>query len=625
VTLGRLSKRQTREMIAAVSAERPLPETVIEELAVRADGIPLFAEELTQEVLEAGSGAAADTIPATLQDSLLARLDRLSSAKEVAERAAVLGREFSYALLAATAGLDDGALQQGLARLVEAEIVYARGAPPEATYTFKHALMQEAAYALLLKRTRQQLHGRVADVLVSTGAAAPPEMIAHHAEMAGRTEDAIAHLRRAGEQAQRRSAHAEAIDHLRHAIALLTALPVGRQGGAGEIELQLALGGSLQAARGYAHPEVEDPYDRARVLAEAADDSHRLGLALIGLMLFHQNRGDMQRARTLAARALTTAERSGDAEVALHGHIQVAILEYYEGNFASALAHLDAARVLYEPGRDDATASMFAVAAVVTIAVYEAWNLWALGTPDRALGRARDAVALARRLDHPFSLANALLFESAVHWWRRDSPSQTAAAAEAIALCEQQGFPLWLAGARMFHAAARVADGEPGAVADLLDGLAAAGETGNQVAAPALFALLAEAQATVGRLDDVHGILETGLAVAVQTGQHFYDAELHRLKGEIVLRTAEGSEAARERTAAECFQQAIHLARAQGARSFELRAATSLARLWHARGEGEAARDCLGPCLASFSEGFDTPDVRDARALLDDLDHTATR
>ena len=273
VTLARFTKRQMRELIVAVSETQGLPETIVEQLVTRADGIPLFAEELTQAVVEAGGDAAA-AIPVTLQDSLLARLDRLSSAKEVAQRAAVLGREFSYALLAAVAGMDAGALQQGLARLVEAELVFVRGEPPEATYTFKHALVQEAAYESLLKRTRQQLHSRVVDVLVAEfaeRAAAAPEEVARHAELAGRIDDAITYHQRAGEQAQARSANEEAIAYFRKAIALLATLPAAPQRDARELDLHLALGPSLMAARGYAHDETGAAFERALSLAESLD------------------------------------------------------------------------------------------------------------------------------------------------------------------------------------------------------------------------------------------------------------------------------------------------------------------------------------------------------------------
>ncbi len=295
VQLARLTKRQARDMIATL-AGTALPVATLDALVARADGVPLYVEELTKAMAEPGAARGVEAIPASLADSLMARLDRLSAAKEVAQRAAVLGREFGYPLLAAVAGMDDAGLCQGLARLVDAEIVFQRGEPPEATYTFKHALVQEAAYESLLKRTRQQLHGRVVDVLrerFPERVAAEPEVVARHAEAAGRSDDAITYYGRAGERAQARSAHEEAIGQLRKAIVLLETRPAGAERDARELSLQLALGGSLVAARGYSHPETEAAYERAAALAEAAGDAARLGVARTGLaiVLLHSRRG----------------------------------------------------------------------------------------------------------------------------------------------------------------------------------------------------------------------------------------------------------------------------------------------------------------------------------------------
>jgi class 3 adenylate cyclase/tetratricopeptide (TPR) repeat protein len=702
LTLGRLARRQAREMIAAVVTQNrlarhsgesrnpeagldsptdwtPAPdqvrgglsagvtegvlsEAVIDALVARADGIPLFAEELTQAVVEAGGEPGAAAIPMTLQDSLLARLDRLSSAKEVAQRAAVLGREFSYALLAATAGLDEGSLQQGLSRLVEAEIVFARGVPPEATYTFKHALVQEAAYESLLKQTRQQLHSRVVDVLVAEfpeRVAVEPELVARHAEAAGRINDAITQHQRAGEQAQAGSAHEEAIGHLRNAIALLATpalspvegCPESGERDTREVVLQLALGASLAAARGFSHSECEGAYDRARILCEAVGDARRLGLALIGLAVVYITRGETERGRGLAAQVLSAAEHSGDRELAAHGHIQIATAQHYQGNFDCSLAHCEEARALYDPDRQDATAYTFATPHGITSAAYTAWNLWVLGWPDPALTGARETVELARRLDHPFSLAFSLVTEMVVHWLRRDVTAQRDRAAETMALSEAQGFPLWLGVGRAFHAATRVAADKTGAVADLLAGLTLSAETGNQSGAPALFVLLGEAYVAAGQLDEARGAVDTGLAIAAQTGQRFFDAELHRLQGEIVLSldtpvlsSAEGRPADATRNdrnqrepfapssprsgriegtptaeAQACFRRALDIAREQQARLFELRAATSLARLWRDQGKRAEAHDLLAPIYAWFTEGFDTRDLVDAKALLEEL------
>jgi class 3 adenylate cyclase/tetratricopeptide (TPR) repeat protein len=612
LTLGRLTRRQARELVEAVSQARTLPETMIEQLVARADGVPLFAEELTRSVAEAEVGSTG--IPSTLQDSLLARLDRLSSAKEVAQRASVLGREFSYRLLAAVTDFDEAVLREGLARLVESELLFARGEPPEATYTFKHALVQEAAYESLLKRTRQQLHGRVVDALAAD-AAVEPELVARHAEAAGRTDDAIAGYERAGEQARARSAYEEAIRHHRQAIALLAAQPAGRERDAREAALQIELSNSCAATLGYACPEVEAACERARALYDAVGDAYGLGWALSGLATFSYNAGHVERAEVLAAQVCAIARDVGDAALLHRGQLSLGIAGGYRGVFASSLAHLEAALRSYEPGRHHVVmdAGSTGDRDVGTLA-WSSWDLWLLGRPDRALARAREAVALARRIGHPFSLAHALCFETVTHHFRRDPASQLERASEAIALSGAHEFPFWLGVARTCEAAARVASGEREAVADLAAGLAGAGATGTRGAAPGLISIVAATQLLAGQFDEARGTVEGALALAAQTGQHFVDSELHRLKGEIEL-AAGGAVADAEAH----FRRALEIARAQEARSFELRATTSLARLWHGAGRRTEAHDLLAPVHAWFTEGFDTRDLIEAKSLLAEL------
>jgi len=609
VTLGRLTKRQMREMIAAVSAARALPETVMAQLVTRADGIPLFAEELTQAVVEAGADANVAAIPVTLQDSLLARLDRLSSAKDVAQRAAVLGREFGYPLLAAVAGMEEAGLGQGLARLVGAEIVFQRGEPPEATYTFKHALVQEAAYESLLKRTRQQTHGRVVDVLrerFPERVAAEPEAVARHAEAAGRGDDAITYYGRAGERAQARSAHGEAIGQLRKAIVLLETQPAGAERDARELSLQLARGASLIAARGYSHPETAAAYERAAVLGAAAGDAARLGVARTGLAICYNSRGEIERGRTLAAEVLAAAEARGDREQELFGNTNVGVPEHFQGKFASSLAHCERSIALYDPAQRPWLVRVLGNDQGISARIYSAQNVWYLGKPD---------AALARGLDDLFSLAFALFFETVVHWHRCDVAAQRERVTEVLALSETQGFPLWLGLGRAFRGAARVTEGDPGALAEVMEGVAFAAETGNQLGAPAILLRVAEAQQAAGQLAEAQGTVATALTVAAQTGQPFVDADLHRLDGDLLLATGGPTDEAAAR-----YHRALAIAREQGARSFELRAATSLARLWRDQGNRAEARALLAPLYAWFTEGFDTRDLQEAKALLEELE-----
>ena len=613
--LARLTKRQAREMVMGLSGGA-LAADVVETLVARADGVPLYIEELTKAVIEPGAAHGVESIPATLADSLMARLDRLSTAKEVAQRAAVLGREFGYGLLAATAGIEEGLLRQGLARLVEAEIVFARGEPPHATYTFKHALVQEAAYASLLKRTRQQLHDRVVDVLVAqfpARVAAEPDVVARHAEAAGRIDEAIAYLQCAGGQAQARSAHGEAIAQLRRALALLARRPAGGERDAREVALQLACGASLVAISGYAHPDTEAAYERTRTLAEAARDAAPLGIARIGLAICSASRGEMEVGRALAAEVLAAAEARGDAEQALMAHINVAIPEHFQGNFASSIAHCERALALYDPARHHALARVLGTDQAVAGLGYAAWTLWHLGRPDAALTRAEEAVRLAERLEHPFSLAFALFWETALHSFRRDAERQRRRAAQVIALSETQGFPLWLGLGRAFHDAAAITAGDAAALSGILDGISLVGQTGNQSGAPGIFLLLAEAQQAVGEERAAQATATTGLAAAAKTGQRFWDADLQRLEGDLF--DAVGAPA----QARVCYETALATARAQGSRALELRVATRLARLLRAQRRGAEAHALLAPLFASFNEGFDTRDLIDAKALLAEL------
>jgi class 3 adenylate cyclase/tetratricopeptide (TPR) repeat protein len=632
IKLARLTKRQARTVIERVAtavegttastppddrdgARTPtLSDAMIDAIVARADGIPLYLEELTRAILEPGVAHRVEEIPATLADSLMARLDRLSAGKEVAQRASVLGREFSYPLLAAVVGLDEAALRHGLARLDEAEILFVRGEPPQSSYTFKHALVQEAAYESLLKRTRRQLHGRVVEVLLAQfpeRAAAEPEVIARHAELAGQTDEATKHYQRAGEQAQVRSAHGEAIAQFRKAIALLATQPEGAQRDTHEVALQLLLGGSLIADRGFAHPEVEAPYERARVLCEAVGDTGRLGIAQLGLSYFHYNRGDVERGRALAAEVLALAEAQGSAEFLATAHQTVAEPEYYQGKFASSLTHCERAFALYDPARRSEflpTGSHIGVPALG----YGSWNLWNLGWPDSALARAKEAVSLGRRLNHPFSMARALFFETLIHRNRRDRARQQERAAEVVALSEMQGFPLFVGFGRYYYAAARVVAGDVAGLRESLEALTLIRETGYQ--SPGISFFLAETQQAAGRLAEAQATVAMGLAISAQLSQPFGDADLHRLDGELILATGGAPEEAAAR-----YQQALDIARVQDAKSLELRAAISLARLWSDQGKRTEARDLLAPLYAWFSEGFDTGDLKDAKALLDQL------
>jgi predicted ATPase len=551
----------------------------------------------------------------------MARLDRLSAAKEVAQRAAVLGREFGYPLLAATAELDEADLRHGLARLVGAEILFARGEPPAASYTFKHALIQETAYESLLKRTRQQLHGRVAQVLEERfpeRVAAEPEVVARHADAAGLVATAVTYYQRAGERARERWAQEEAITQFRKAIALVETLPAGPERDAREAGVQRALGTTLGAARGYAHAETEAAYERARALCEAAGDSAILAWVLCGLSNLYLNRGEPDRSVKLAERVLAMSDETRDQSLLLVAHANTALAKHYEGYFAASLAHCERAIALYDPARDWRAVFRqgFANDSSVAALGIAAWNLWYLGHADRSLGSAREGVTVARTLGEPFSLAFALFMETLVHRLRRDWQAQRERAAEVIAIGDAQGFPLWRGVGRMYHGLARVMAGKgTEASTEVAEGLALAAGAGNRGGVPGMLYALADGQRAAGQHAEALGTVESGLAVGAATGQHFHDASLHRVKGELLL----AADPANAAEAEALFRRALEIARAQEAKSFELRAATSLARLWQRQGKRAEARALLAPVYAWFTEGFDTGDLVEAKALLDEL------
>jgi class 3 adenylate cyclase/tetratricopeptide (TPR) repeat protein len=644
LTLSRLTKRQAREMVtrrvegAALSAPGgggrggagvppSMSEAVIDVLVARADGIPLFVEELTQAVVEAGGDAAVAEIPVTLQDSLLARLDRISSAKEVAQRAAVLGREFSYALLAATAGLDEGALQQGLARLVEAELLFVRGEPPDATYTFKHALVQEAAYESLLKRTRQQLHARVVEVLdreFPDRATAEPAVVAAHCEAAGLRERAVLAYRQAGVAARARSAHREAATYLRKAITLLEALPEHRRAEIGEIELQLALGSALMAIRGYGHDESRVVFAHACVLCERGGSLRERADALGGLAINLFNSGALDQGLTAATEVLAIGEELRDERLQLMAHEEIATIQYYQGKFAQSFNHAEAGVAIYDPERPQAFACFGGDNFGISIRAIAGMNLWYLGYPDQGLRRAQDAVALARRYDDRFSLGTALWIQTSIHALRREYTSQRACAEEMVALSEENGFPLWVAVGKMLRGWALAATGSAeSGLADFAQGLEHAMAIGNRLGASVMFGIQAEIYMALTRYEEAIAAVDMGFAIVTGTGETPNDSDLCRIRGENLLLWSRMEPDGRSRSAPaqaqEAFRRAVDIARTQESKSLELRAATSLARLWRDQGKRSEARHLLAPIYSWFTEGFDTRDLQDAKALLCEL------
>ncbi|MFN2427932.1 MAG: AAA family ATPase [Candidatus Binatia bacterium] len=617
LTLARLSEHETRDVVLALAPEA-LPLSTVDALVSRSDGVPLYVQELTRSVLEPDTTRSVDAIPATLADALMGRLDRLSTAKDLVQRAAVLGREFSYSLLATVVDRDDAALRQDLTRLVEAGILFARGEPPDATYVFKHALIEEAAYQTLLKRKRQRLHARVGAVLETRfpeRVASEPEVIARHYEQAGLCAPAIAYYQRAGERAAERSANEEAIGHLRRALALLVTLPVDRERDQQELRLQMAIATPLGASGGFSHPDCATAHARARALATRIGESPELARVLVGLATAYFVQGDLATGEAIGRDALAAAERTGDSLDLLLAHVVAGFPHFYRGSFARAAEHYGKAVALYDPREHASFARTLGWDRGVNAHAYLAWCHLYLGHHDRALALSDAAVGLARNLDHPLTLANVLLHVAIHHLERREPDRALPLSEELVELAAPLGFPMFEGVGRFLRGCARADAGDlEKGIAEMEHALGELAKVAVGIGAPGFLVLFAERLRRVGRHDDALGIVAIGLMRAESQGAHWGDAELHRVHARTLLDRGDTEEEAEARLA-----QSLEIARQQENNLFALRTAMDLARLRQRRGQRDEARALLAPLLASFSEGHELQDLRDAAALLDEV------
>jgi predicted ATPase/class 3 adenylate cyclase len=649
--LNRLTRRQTEQVVDHLAGGRALPREVAHEIVAKTDGVPLFIEELTKTVLESGPLETAGdgyrlagplrplAIPTTLQDSLMARLDRLGRAKDVAQLGATLGRTFRYAWLRAVFTGDEPALQAALAQLVEGELLFQRGVPPEATYTFKHALIQDAAYQSLLRRTRQQYHQRIAQVIEAQfpeTVGTQPELLAHHYTEASLLTQAIGHWHRAGERAIGRSAYVEAISHFTRGLDLLQALPETPERIEREYALQMALGVSLMNTRGYAAPEVEPVFRRARQLAQQTADTPMLVSVLYGLWIFHVTRADYRAALELGNEAFGLAQRVQDPAllVVAHGMLDVAFL--YSGDIVEALDHCERGAALYDRQQHRFFVSSCGKDLGVEHRVHAAVALWFLGYPDRGRARMREAIMLAQELCHPFSLVFCQLVSASQHFYRREVQSTLERARASITIASEQGFAFPLAMATFLEGWALTEEGHiRQGLTQMRQAQASLKAGGAEVITSYFLIMIAEAHGKLGQTDAGLTALADAGAFVQKSNERLWEAELHRIRGELLWRAARqgridasltqqgpgragGADNGRSDPEA-CFQQAIDVARRQRARSLELRAALSLSRLWREQGKTEEARRLLAEIHGWFTEGFDTPDLQAAKALLDEL------
>ena len=622
--LERLTRRHCAEMIAHVTGPRLLPDEIAEEITERTDGVPLFIEELTKAVVESGALMEAGdryvatrpvtqlAIPTSLQESLLARLDRLAPTSNVAQIAAALGRQFSHELISAVAGIPQHQLDDALGQLVNAELIFRRGTPPDAEYTFKHALVQDTAYGTLLRNRRQQIHARIARTLEDQFpdiVVAQPAVLARHCVEAGLTEKAVAYWLKAGQQALARSASIEAAAQLRKGLDAVAGLPDGAARRQQELDLQLALGLALMAMKGYAAPEVGETLARARVLAEQIDRPQYLWPVFLGQSSFHRVRGEHRQALELAEQLEKIGEARHDVAAQLVGRFANGRTRLFLGDFVGARERLEQCQGLADPAHRGGVSSADPYAMMLA---YLAWTLVLLGHIDEARARLKEAIAEARARGHAHTLADVLLSAGTVEN-TIGSPELARHAEELASLSTERGLPLNLGWATVYCGAslANLGQGAEG-VALIADGLAAIRATGAVTGVPSLLMFLAEAYAKSGKPDDGLNCLPEAARIIEMTGERCVEAELHRLRGDLL--DATGDQAAAELA----YLRAIEVAKRQSAKLFELRASLGLARLWRKQGRRDEARQLVAPVYGWFTQGFDTPDLKQAKALLDE-------
>jgi tetratricopeptide (TPR) repeat protein len=634
ITVNRLSQPQIARMTTQVASGKPFPTSVLHYIVEKTDGVPLFVEELTKAMLESGHLKEVDdhyelegslralTIPATLQDSLMARLDRLVTAKGIAQLAAVIGRQFAYPLLQTVSQVDEMTLQRELGRLVEAELVYQRGMLPQSTYVFKHALIQDAAYESLLKRTRQQYHQRIAQVFEEQfpeTAQAQPELLAHHYTEAGCIEQAVGYWHKAGQSSLQRSAYAEAIAHLTQGLELLATLPDTPAHRQSELDMQVAFGAALMATKGHGAPEVERVYTRARLLCQQVGETPRLFDVLYGLRRWYASRGELRTALDIAEQLLRVAHRTQDTASLLESYYSLGYTLFRLGDLEPACQHLTQGIVLSEQ-QPERVPQLFLgrTGADVGLCCHSilACLLWLRGYPDQARQHFHEVLHLSQQRSHPYTHTYILAWTGYLHQFCREGGTAQAQAETLIAVSRehkyvarevrgivQQGWAWCMQGKR-----------EQG-MAQIQEGLAAEKVTGDDTARVSNLALLAAAYGEMGQPETGLTVLTEALALTDTTGDRWYAPEMYRLKGELLLQQSLDNQADAET----CFHHALDMARHQQAKSFELRTATSLARLWQSQGKREEARQVLGDVYGWFTEGFDTADLQDAKALLDEL------
>ncbi len=630
--LSRLGRRQSATMVEHVLGGKGASAELINEIATKADGIPLYAEELTKAVIESGTQEDAGdrfhltgplstiAVPDTLHDSLMSRLDREAAARDVAQIAAVIGREFSYALLAAVSGYGEERLDESLDRLLEADLISRRGVGAHASYSFKHALLRDAAYASLLRSDRRRLHARVAEMLELQRFEAiekQPELLAHHYTHAGDHWQAVEYWLRAGKRAAAMSANEEAIAHLRAGLDVLAMESETEARLRKELEIQVALGVPLIIAKGYAVPDTAEAYNRARDLCDRFGDIEQYPRVLFGLWGYHRMRAELMVARDHAVALMVDAERRDDRVSLIMAHHVIGSTVWNLGQNDAALMYFERLLEIYHPQQDRQLGFSMALDPRTQAQCYLTWIHAALGNTRRAESLMTEALDEVKHLSQPYSSALAHLAGARFYVWQGRASLAEERARTSLAISREQGIPFYQAFSQIVLGLALSRQGQvEEAVSEVERGLAAYRSIDVLLNRPYLLGAYAEVVAEAGRWDDAFNTINEALAIAHDTEERWWESELYRLKGTFLTETVPHD----HEQAIDCFKTAISVATRQGAHAFALRAAIDLARLWHSNDHNSNARDTLRPAFDALKDGDATEDLDAARALLATLE-----
>jgi class 3 adenylate cyclase/DNA-binding response OmpR family regulator/predicted ATPase len=638
IMLARLSREDAGLLVERVVGGKPLPQQVMSQILAQTDGIPLFIEELTKTLLESRilregpdryemiGPYPSQAIPKTLQGSLLARLDRLGPAKEVAQIGAVIGREFSHELLGAVCTSSESQLQEALQELICSELVFRRGTPSNAVYSFKHALVQDAAYGTLLREPRRALHARIAEALERQFAEiteSRPEVLARHCTEAGQIEKAASLWGKAGLQSLTRSALMEATAQLNRALTQIAALPGTAASRRQQIKFQVALANALMHTKGYASPDTKASFvqarsyiERAEALGEPPEDPLLLFAVIYGFWVGNYVAFNGDALRDLAAQFMALAEKQAATVPLMIGHRLMGTSLMCTGDIAKSRVHYDRAIALYDPAGHRPLATRFGQDIGVVVSSYRSWTLWLLGYPQAALADAEHALKCAREIGQAATLMYALAHAARTYFWTGDYATANALGEEVVALADEKGASAWKAFGMMHLGSLLALTGQVSKATQMMSsGLSAWRSTGSTLWMPCYLSNLARAHAELGQCDAARQCVGEAMTQVEATKARWCEAEVQRTTGEIAL-TSPGADVAKAET---CFERALAIAREQRAMAWQLRAATSMARLWRDRGKLREARELLAPVYGSFTEGLDTLDLREAKVLLDEL------